>query len=766
MRAVLGATCVLLTLAALAAPQHSLLRQAAELDQKGRCKEAEALYQSALAAGAPSPALLNNTGNHYLLCGQPEKARSFFERLLSLRPDHQNARLQLARLAVEQRRGAEALRHLARVTDSGPAALLLRAEALHWAGKTKAAAEILDTLEKSAGRDPKLLFTLGLTCARIGLYERAEQAFQSVLVSYPGDFDVLFNLGRAAARAGHYQRARSALEAAVKLHPGEADALLELGLVNSELRDYSRAVFWLAKARKAAPRRADILRSLARAAEGAGYYGDAALALDEYLKLRPDDDTARRDRGRVCARTESRREEGFRELAWYLERHPDDARAHYDLAHLIWRAEPEKALDELAKAISLDEKFGGAYVSRAWLLRRVGRPAEALALLERAAALQPEGAPALDLLGLVYMDLSRPADAEKAFRRALAVGPEDPKILLHLGRALMALDRRQEAAEYLGKFQQVRPSQGRDFSKEPVMIELASLPPAERRRQQIERFGRLAKLRPDQPDLQLRFAQLLLADGRTGDAIREFETLLRRNAPAEVREGAGRSLLRAGHYDLARRFLELAVARRPRARLELAIATFYTSGPERALQVLDQTAKARRKGDYFLLKAELLDACGRRAEAESASEQGLRFAVTRPSLARRAAIFLVQHNRYTDALELLGRTTEAAPGDTDLLLAKAVVRALAGQSVEAETELRQIETRRPEVARTYLVYGLFLASQGRLEEARRKLETAAALSPESPVAKCTLAHLGGAGPDRPPCSCPTTLSEALLPECR
>src|SRR5205085_975152 len=179
----------------------------------------------------------------------------------------------------------------------------------------------------------------------IGLYERAEAAFNAVLVTSPDEFEVLFNLGRAAARAKHYDRAERALEVALKLRPGDPDSLLELGLVYAERQDYSRAVYVLAQARERAPKRADIVLALARSSEQAGFYGDSALAYDEYLQLRPGEDTVRRDRARVYGLTGTRLEEGLKELAWYVRKHPNDPAGYFDQAQFSWRTDPEKALD-------------------------------------------------------------------------------------------------------------------------------------------------------------------------------------------------------------------------------------------------------------------------------------------------------------------------------------------------------------------------------------------------------------------------------------
>src|SRR5438093_114109 len=95
--------------------QPQSLREAARLDAEGKCDEAQRYYQAALTKGSASPALLNNVGNHYLVCGQPVKAQIYFERLLRINPLHTNANLQLARIATEQKQGAKALEYLARL---------------------------------------------------------------------------------------------------------------------------------------------------------------------------------------------------------------------------------------------------------------------------------------------------------------------------------------------------------------------------------------------------------------------------------------------------------------------------------------------------------------------------------------------------------------------------------------------------------------------------------------------------------------------------
>jgi tetratricopeptide (TPR) repeat protein len=752
---------LLLLIATGARAQETPLRQAARLDAEQKCGEAERFYQQALAQGPPSPALLNNLGNHYLLCGDAEKARAYFERLVKINPRHANANLQLARLAADRHDGARALEYLAQVTDSQPATRMLRAEALHWAGKPAAALAMLDGVRREAAADPRLEYLYGITCARIGAYDRAVTAFNAVLVQHPDDFDVLFNLGRAAARAKLYDRALHALDVAAKLQPANVDVLMELAGVSATTGDYARAIYLLAQAKKLAPGRPEIPLAMAHVAQAGEYYGDAALAYDEYLRLKPGDDAARRDRALVCGFTDARQAEGLKELTQYVRKHPDDPLGYHDLAQLTWRDHPRQALDALTTAVRLDPGLAPAQIDLGWLLNRMGRTAEAIPHFQKAIEINPRDSRALGQLGAAYVSLDRAADAEKVLRQALAISPGDPEILMHLGRALIDLGHEQEGRQYLEKFQKTHLRRVRGPWTQPAMIESASLPPAERNQREIERLRKAAADHQDDPELQLRLASLLLAAGRVEEAENEFRVLLTRNAETRTWQQAGSYLLGFERYQLAREFLERAAAADPAANLDLATATFYLEGPAKALSILEQVPVQQRSGDYLLLKAKILDAAGQAAESEKVLEQGLQLAVSRPQIAREAALLLVRHGRKELALEFLAK---AAGDNPDLLLTQAIVLALMDRSSAAERALKQIETQWPEWDRVYVAHGLLL-EKVRPREARQKIETAIALGSQDVTARCALARLASAAPSGPQCSCAGGLYEMLFPRC-
>jgi len=640
--------------------------------------------------------LLNNAGNHYVTCGNPSKARELFERLRVRVPGHLNANLQLARLAVEQKQPAQ---------------------------------QFLAVL--AAQDDAALLSEAGTLYARLGDFKQAQSLFQRVAVSLPGVFEPLWNLGRAAARAGDQARAREALEAALRLKPRDIAVLHELGSSYAASGDFPRAVFLLAQAQQQAPRHPGIALALARAAEDAGYFGDAALAFDRYLQLQPGDLAARRDRARVVANTPGRRDEGLAALASYVASQPRDPIGHFQIAQLCWNSDPEKSLAHLAEAVKLDPLLAPAHTARAWLLHRHGRDAEALTHLEAALRVNPDDVRALDQYGLVLMTLDRPAEAENAFRRAARLGPADWEVRLHLGRVLMEQGRQEEAGRWLAEYQKLRPPRQRDPRREPGMIDLATLSAPERRGREIDRFRTMAAARPDDVLLRLELAKLLLADGRVEAATKEFDTLLKMNPDGALRAQAGRTLLDAGHYALALRFLDGA-----EAPLDRALALLHTAGAETALKVLEQIPPSAQSGEYLLLKARILARAGRAEEAQRLLAAAQAWPAARPQLVEEAALLLAGYGRYADAGRILRQAIAEAPENRELLLAEAVVLALEGRTGDAEKGLRRLEQRWPEWDRPYRLHGLMFVAAGRPQAAEPMLRTASALSPGTAEGTC------------------------------
>jgi Flp pilus assembly protein TadD len=673
------------------------------LDNQARYPEAERYYNEAIALTPGSISLLNNLGNHYASAGDLDRARRQFLRVLTLDAAHHNANLQLARIAVERKQGREALEYLAHVPEQSTGVTLLRAEALYWAGQERDADAALETLAKASSGDAPALFALGIVLARIGQFDRAEQMFSQVLGQNPNDADALYNLGLAAARAGHLERSRGALETALKIRPNDIAILTKLGRVYATEENYPRAIPLLSEARKQAPRDPEVLLVLARTLDAAGYFRDAVLAYDDYLALRPNDEAARLDRALDYAEA-GRPDEAIAELKRHITRFPKRADGYYRLALVTEQRDLAAALSLLNQALALEPGLVSARYDRGIILHTMARSADAAKDLELAAAAEPDHPGILSELGKVYLELQRPKDAETVLRRAAQSAPDDRGILMHFGRALSDVGKEEESRTVLARLDSLGPEKAAPDRRVSVLGTL-DLPPAQRQARFIASLERAVQSKPGDASLRLKLAKALLAAGRREDAamaVREIED------PD------------------------------PATRIEIAMLVRRAASAEEALLELDRVSGDERREAFHILRAELLEAAGQRADARREVD-GSRAAIQRsPETALRAAVLEFEWGDYAAAVEM---ADHAAPLQASPLVKAAALDRL-GKVAEGAAILHEAESRWPELGRTFLVHGALLGWRGERREAGRMLSAAQALGESAPDLTRCLAKAG------------------------
>lgn len=717
---------------------HALTLLGVVLDQQSRYEEAERTYKQALKLSPDSPSLHNNVGNHYQVRGRPDEARKHFLKVLAVQPRHSNANLQLAKISLDAGKPADALTHVSRLSSeeqSSPGVRLLRAQALYRAGQEKEAQDLVAGLEPSASGDSRLAFSLAMVLVDWKRFEEAERLFSAALLAAPSDVTILYNLGLAATRAGHLDRAREVFETALRQQPGNVDCLYGLATVHAQTENGYEAAALLLKAQRLAPERPEIPLFLARLSEKMGLAGDAAIAYDAYLRLRPDDGQARRDRGFALARSGNVRE-GLKDLQWYVEKHPADARGLYALGLAETAGDRAKALRHLDEAIRIDGAMLEARYARAVLKLQALAPEDAVRDLELCLKRNPGDEQALGQLGHAYLLLDRPHDAADVLARALQKSPNNSSLLFHYSKALQKLDRQQEYRSVLERFRQAA---AQEAPRRPAagLLEYLNLPPGEQQNRTIENLRRSAEANPRDASRKAALAQALLEFGKTEEALVVFREIRVLALDPAGMAACGKTLLRHGQFALAKDFLEAAASSGiagADALLDLSLANFHVDGAQAALMVLERLPDQQRKGDYFLFRAQLLDALGKFPEAVESLNQGFRAAPERPDLYFQGTLFLIKHERYQETLELLRGATRRFPDSGELILVEAIVLELLKQTEEARKLLRRVNSRWPEWDLPYLIHGIILESHLFSAEARPLLETAIHLGTTDPAA--------------------------------
>jgi len=372
-------------------------------------------------------------------------------------------------------------------------------------------------------------------------------------------------------------RAQRALEVAVQQSPDDVDSVFNLGRVYVAEGDTDNALLVLARARRLAPSRADILLYLAERYEDAGFFSGAADAYEEYLKLKPQDATARRERGFTYCRF-GKTKPAIPDLDLYAKQHPQDPVGIFELGLCEALDDPEGGLQHLDQALTLKPDFTMARQVRGLVLVREGRWTEALPDLKFVVEHEPKNAMALLQLGRSYLELGKTSDALEFLRRAQAVAPEDRAVLMQLHRALRASRQNEEASAVLAKLKTLG-SEQRDSKASAQIFEYLSLDPAQQRERLKRNLANAVATNPSDPNLKIQQGTLLLNDGETQAALVAFREALALSPDSEVLQQGAIALLQHRQYALAQQFLSLVVKANPSVdnRLDFALATFHTA---------------------------------------------------------------------------------------------------------------------------------------------------------------------------------------------
>jgi tetratricopeptide (TPR) repeat protein len=607
----------------------------------------------------------------------------------------------------------------------------MRLEALYLAGSRNEAEALGGQLEPATRADLRLSFSAGIALARAKEFENAEVFFNQALALAPADFNVLFNSGVVAANAGHRERALELLETALRQQPQNVDVLYQLALVNHSLNRPEAGIRLLAQAAQLAPMRPDILKLLAISASDIGALEDSTTAWDRYIKLKPEDDSARRDRAFTLVRM-GKFEEGIAGLRAFLAKHPNDPEGHYALGLALSKDDPAAGMAELDRALTVRPKFAEAHSSRGALYYQLGKMDLAAADLEAAAALAPDDAPTLDRLGQAYLALDRPTDAIRVLRRATELARDDSKTILHFARALADAGQTEESKRQMDRFRELGPVAKRGVPA--GVLDYLNMTPEQRRADYRARLEKQLAAHPDDAAAEADYLKLLLTSNDTQQIQQAARKLGALKPKPAVLADAGRALLESAQYQLAKALLEQAAAAGPDpdTELDLALAVFHADGPDAGLLRLDAVPESARNAAYFLERAQMLEGKHSDAAASEALEKALQTEGARAGLYRETASVFIAANQFPEALRLLDGASQALPNDRDILLMRALTLELNGKSAAAEQSLKDAQTRWPEWSAVWAARGIVLCTHSQFAEGRPALETALALGADAP----------------------------------
>ena len=329
-----------------------------------------------------------------------------------------------------------------------PRVALLKASQLREAGKKPEAKAVVDGLRDAASSDADLRLLVAREYDALG----EPGAAADMLARGPQDDQTYAMRASLYARGDDRARLQQLYdELARDAQRPEPDRRLLLGQLAEYLEHFDAALGWytsvpggpqrwVARLRTAnvlhelgrGKEAIDALRSLEQDASADDDVRRDAYALDAALWAKDKDDAREMDafaRG-LAAMPDDPDLLYARALAW--ERRDDVARAEADLRRILV-AQPDNVATLNALGYTLAD--------------RTTRYQEALELINRARAAEPNNAAIVDSYGWVLYRLGKPAEALVELQRAYAL-QKDAEIAAHVGEVLWVLDRKDEARRY------------------------------------------------------------------------------------------------------------------------------------------------------------------------------------------------------------------------------------------------------------------------------------------------------------------------------
>jgi len=389
---------------------HPYLTLAQLYGMRGRGDAAEAVLSAGIAAHPDSPQA------HSLLAGIAaerkawEKAAEHYLRALDLDPSLHSVRLGLAQVYEQQDKPAEAEENYRALvnTPKQPEALSGLLRLLDRGNRLDEGLALLEKLQKVSPSDETLRLQTAMVWAKKKDYPRAIEVLLPAATAHPDDTRMQVYLASLYEETAAFDKAIALYEAAIQRERHPYGLRLRLGALYADrLKQTDRAL-----------------------AEG-----DAALALDS---ARPD---AYLFKGTVLVEAE-RYEEAVQVFSDGIAKNRETADLWF---HLGVAYDKLNRFDDFVAAmqstIDLDAQHAVAlnYLGYTYADRGI-RLDEAIDLIQRALAIQPDEGYIVDSLGWAYYKMGRLNEAIITLQRAVALAPEDAAIHEHLGDVYLHLD--------------------------------------------------------------------------------------------------------------------------------------------------------------------------------------------------------------------------------------------------------------------------------------------------------------------------------------
>ena len=425
---------------------------------------------------------------------KPAEAEAVLGEILGFDPGSLEARMTLADLQSERgdhEAAVATLRAAPEETLGEPRLRRKLAWELYLSGDLEAALPVADAILAGKEQDPEadsVRLLKGLIFSAEGRNVEALELLEKVRQAQPGNAALALTVTRVLQREGKHAEAATVLRGLLDelARDGKTDSepevRLELAQVYFDAKDWDKLAEALAPLLQAtdAGVRTQAVVLQAEALAEARKYEEALAALGgsdppgssnpvlesrrAEVLIRAGREGEGRERLEALAKSDNpavvlsavqslhrleRYKESIPVLQGLIAAHPDQAIAHFLLGAAYERTgQREEAVAALRRVLSIQPDFHAALNYLGYTFAEAGENLdEALKLIQRAVALDPDNGSYVDSLGWAYYQLGRHDEARGYLERAVRLEPADATLQEHLGDVYVALGQNDRARE-------------------------------------------------------------------------------------------------------------------------------------------------------------------------------------------------------------------------------------------------------------------------------------------------------------------------------
>ena len=432
----------------------------------GDTQAAVEALETASAADAENVRVLQLLGDVKQQAGKTEEALNHYEAAAKLDPKDLVTRLKIGEILIASHRGAEALEmanETLRQDQSNRFGLDLKARALKELRRIDEALEVAESLSAGDPKDLKAAFLVVTLLEQKGALDRAEEGLNTLLRRNTSNEDAdsvarnnrVFwaHAGMVRQRLGRYQEAADAFGEAANAGKEKDGSLVTYridSLISAKAFDKALKEARAARQDPAFKDESDLRFLEAYALRGTGDEKGASALVDSFLSTTKDETADTLSAAEFYQRGKNL-ERAQKLFARAAEKDPKNVRAHFSLGSVLERQkkfdEAEKAF-RAALALAPDAAITLNYLGYMNADRNV-RVDEALSLIQKALATDPDNGSYLDSLAWALHRLGRNTEAEEAIRKAVLTQDKNAVVIAHLGLILAAKGESAEALKYL-----------------------------------------------------------------------------------------------------------------------------------------------------------------------------------------------------------------------------------------------------------------------------------------------------------------------------